>query len=97
MTNFGCHLNVDLQQRGIEYSQLFSRHQALRPAIMERIPALERTAQTEQGLINGGSVSNGDDELLMDDLNPYPSRQNNQTNQSKESVRFVFTIKMTPC
>ena len=31
----------ELQQRGVEYSQLFTKHVALRPAVMERIPPME--------------------------------------------------------
>ena len=54
---------------------------------MERIPPFERTNQSEQNLINGsGAVTNGDDELLMDDVSPYPGRHHNQPNQNKDSV-----------
>lgn len=89
MADFGSHLNVDLQQRGIEYNQLFKKHQGLRPAIMERIPALDRPVQSEH--MNGsGGVANGENELLMDDL--YPSRQMNQSNQNKESVRMTCSF-----
>lgn len=41
VSGFGTHLHVDLQQRGVEYSQLFTKHVALRPAVMERIPPME--------------------------------------------------------
>ncbi|KAK4011493.1 AP-1 complex subunit gamma-1 isoform X2 [Daphnia magna] len=76
VTRFGTHLNVELQQRGIEYAQLFTKHVALRPAIMERIPPMEHKS-SQQGLTNGSSggggtlVSNGDDNMLMDDLSSF--------------------------
>ena len=78
VTNFGTHLHVELQQRGTEYAQLFTKHSTLRPAIMERIPPLEHrpsaasnnTSVNENGsgLTNGRGFSNGDDLSLMDDL-----------------------------
>ena len=86
VTNFGTSLHVELQQRGIEYAQLFTKHVALRPAIMERIPPLENRPQHHDGsglLTNGGEGGNGfsngdgdDGEMLMDDLNLYSSGSN---------------------
>jgi AP-1 complex subunit gamma-1 len=37
---FGSHLNVDLQQRGIEFSQLFGPYNHLRESLLERMPAM---------------------------------------------------------
>ncbi|XP_077292607.1 adaptor protein complex 1, gamma subunit isoform X2 [Arctopsyche grandis] len=51
---FGSHLNVELQQRGVEFSQLFKRHAPLRAALLERMPPLEMSSQ-----ING----EGNDEI----------------------------------
>lgn len=78
MTNFGTSLHVELQQRGVEYAQLFSKHVALRPAIMERIPPLENRPQHHDGsslMTNGGEGGNGfsngdgdDGDMLMDDF-----------------------------
>ena len=72
MTNFGTSLHVELQQRGVEYAQLFSKHVALRPAIMERIPPLENRPQHHDGsslMTNGGEGGDGDDgDMLMDDF-----------------------------
>lgn len=96
VTRFGTHLNVELQQRGIEYAQLFTKHVALRPAIMERIPPMEHKSSNQ--LTNGGGlgnvVSNGDDNMLMDDLNSFTT-----TGQSapptKDSVNiFIRYFKL---
>lgn len=79
---------MELQQRGIEYAQLFTKHVALRPAIMERIPPMEhKTSHQESGLTNGsgGIVSNGDDDMLMDDLNSFTTT-GHQAPPSKDSV-----------
>ena len=52
MNGFGCHLNVELQQRGVEFSQLFTRHDSLRPALLERMPPMEARS-SGRGLTNG--------------------------------------------
>lgn len=40
--SFGSNLDVDLQQRGVEFGQLFKNQSVLRPQIMEAMPAMER-------------------------------------------------------
>lgn len=41
IVSFSSHINVDLQQRGIEFSQLFREHAALRPALLEKMPPMQ--------------------------------------------------------
>lgn len=38
---FGSHLNVDLQQRSVEFSQLFKTHSNLRSALLEKMPPMQ--------------------------------------------------------
>lgn len=38
---FGSHLNIDLQQRSVEFSQLFKAHEGLRPALLEKMPPMQ--------------------------------------------------------
>lgn len=38
---FGSHLHIELQQRGVEFMQLFNSHAHLRPALLERMPPME--------------------------------------------------------
>lgn len=40
--SFGSHVDVDLQQRGVEFGQLFRSQAALRPQILEAMPPMER-------------------------------------------------------
>lgn len=54
---FGCHLNVELQQRGVEFSQLFKKYEHLRPALLERMPPMEVTRNTND---NGPILTNGE-------------------------------------
>ncbi|XP_054016788.1 AP-1 complex subunit gamma-1 isoform X4 [Hylaeus anthracinus] len=53
---FGSNLHIELQQRGIEFSQLFRKYDHLRPALLERMPPME-TARPQAngiiGLVNG--------------------------------------------
>lgn len=65
---FGSHLNIELQQRGVEFSQLFRKYEHLRPGLLERMPPMEGARPT-----NGSSfLTNGeteDTETLTDDGN----------------------------
>ncbi|XP_055639073.1 AP-1 complex subunit gamma-1-like [Toxorhynchites rutilus septentrionalis] len=38
---FRGHLNVDLQQRAVEFSQLFTTHNSLRAALLEKMPTMK--------------------------------------------------------
>lgn len=52
--SFGSHLNVDLQQRGVEFTQLFGSHNQLRPALLEKMPPMQ---VSRLSAANGGSSS----------------------------------------
>ncbi|BFZ13168.1 hypothetical protein BsWGS_16207 [Bradybaena similaris] len=41
ITTYGSSTNVELQQRSVEYSNLFTRYDHLRPAVLERMPLIE--------------------------------------------------------
>lgn len=47
---FGSHIHIELQQRGVELSQLYRQHAHLRPALLERMPALEPPADTQENI-----------------------------------------------
>lgn len=53
---FGSHLHVDLQQRSVEFSQLFKAHSNLRPALLEKMPPMQVTRVSSQN--NDPSESN---------------------------------------
>ncbi|XP_066997926.1 AP-1 complex subunit gamma-1 isoform X3 [Anabrus simplex] len=63
---FGSHLNIELQQRGVEFSQLFRKYEHLRPALLERMPPMELTRPSNgSGVITNGEAD--DMEILADD------------------------------
>lgn len=41
VASFTTHMHTDLQQRGIEYNQLFNRYDPMREGLLERMPAME--------------------------------------------------------
>lgn len=58
---FGTHLHIDLQQRGVEFSQLFRDYSHLRPALLEKMPKLQKS------LTNGNGDGNGTGGGLFDE------------------------------
>ena len=57
--SFSCHMEIDLQQRGVEFSQLFNKHPSLKSGVLECMDpiAMERdsseNANGEQSITNG--------------------------------------------
>ncbi|XP_055613993.1 AP-1 complex subunit gamma-1 isoform X2 [Uranotaenia lowii] len=49
---FGTHLHIDLQQRGVEFAQLFRDYSHLRPALLEKMPKIQKSLTN--GTDNGG-------------------------------------------
>lgn len=70
---FGSHLEIDLQQRGVEFSQLFRKFEGMRAALLEPMPPMERdTSMAVNGDNNSVEVvnfnGNEDTNLLGSDL-----------------------------
>lgn len=79
---FGSHLNIELQQRGIEYSQLFTRHNHMRGPLLERMPPFEGTrpgGELDKAAITNGLDISPDSHNLLNDLSPI---NNNSTNSN---------------
>ncbi|XP_057668080.1 AP-1 complex subunit gamma-1 isoform X2 [Diorhabda carinulata] len=53
ISSFCSSLHVELQQRGVEYSQLFGKYSHLRPALLERMPPMELTRSQSANQTNG--------------------------------------------
>lgn len=63
------HLNLEIQQRSIEFATIFSRHEDLLPAIFERMPPIEKGSKEEEEVDdddddegNGDENDGGDEE-----------------------------------
>lgn len=59
---FGTNVNVELQQRAIEFSSLFRKYNHLRPSLLERMPAMESRNTSGNAAVQNGEVA--EDELL---------------------------------
>lgn len=57
MQIFASHIQMELQQRGSEYSQLFTKYDHLRPSLLERMPPIE-TPSTNNA--NVSELTNGE-------------------------------------
>jgi hypothetical protein len=55
---FGSHLHIELQQRGVEFSQLFRKYEHLRPALLERMPPMETARPASSS--NPAAMTNGE-------------------------------------
>lgn len=58
-------MNVDLQQRGVEFTQLFGSYNHLRPALLEKMPPMQLQRDSSQ---NGGSFDETAETVSSADL-----------------------------
>ncbi|XP_048464139.1 AP-1 complex subunit gamma-1-like [Rhincodon typus] len=58
---YGSSLDVELQQRAVEYSALFMRFDHMRPALLERMPLIQKSAANGpvQTVVNGEEKEEG--------------------------------------
>lgn len=84
VASFTTHMHTDLQQRGIEYNQLFNRYDPMREGLLERMPAMESN-RTQRSQWND-TVENipSPNDLLVTDVT------NTETNDSV--ITFFITF-----
>lgn len=89
VSSFASNLHIELQQRGVEFSQLFGKYSNLRPALLERMPPIEvvRTNDVQ---------TNGDIEQSDTPLDDSPQHVNsdsvNMTNLLHLHLAIIFKI-----
>lgn len=62
--SFGSHLHIDLQQRGVEFTQLFGNYNNLRDALLEKMPPMQVNrvnGSSSNGIEESELISNGND------------------------------------
>ena len=47
MSIYGCHMNLELQQRAVEYNSIFKKHDYLRSGLFESMPEFETKNQLD--------------------------------------------------
>ncbi|XP_054086808.1 AP-1 complex subunit gamma-1 isoform X2 [Zeugodacus cucurbitae] len=68
ITSFGSHLNVDLQQRGVEFTQLFGTYKNLRPPLLEKMPPMQISRISSQNGESSGSYDDNSPDLIENGL-----------------------------
>uniref|UniRef100_A0A669EP49 AP-1 complex subunit gamma n=1 Tax=Oreochromis niloticus TaxID=8128 RepID=A0A669EP49_ORENI len=81
---YGSSIDVELQQRAVEYNALFKKYDHMRPALLERMPIMEKTA------------SNGPTEIVQTNGEAEPSvveaKHPPPVTQPTNQVRTVFSL-----
>jgi len=54
--------NAELQQRSVEYTTLFSKHDGMRAGLLERMPLIEKSRSTER-MTNGNAFTSAFDDI----------------------------------
>ncbi|XP_066260467.1 AP-1 complex subunit gamma-1 isoform X1 [Euwallacea similis] len=60
ISSFRSSIHIELQQRGVEFSELFGKYTHLRPALLERMPPMELVRQTDESVHTNGDVDSLD-------------------------------------
>ncbi|XP_018915803.2 AP-1 complex subunit gamma-1 isoform X2 [Bemisia tabaci] len=83
--SFNTSLHMELQQRGVEYSQLFGKYSHLRSALLEKMPPMEvtRTANNEDGITN----------VEVEDQTPSPTNEIGQDSEIQDSNAFLLLLE----
>uniref|UniRef100_A0A7N6B8V5 AP-1 complex subunit gamma n=1 Tax=Anabas testudineus TaxID=64144 RepID=A0A7N6B8V5_ANATE len=86
---YGSSIDVELQQRAVEYNALFKKYDHMRPALLERMPIMEKTAT------NGPTEivqTNGETEpSAVEPKHPPPVTQ--PSNQVRNGLKIDFTFE----
>lgn len=82
-------MDIDLQQRSVEFSQLFKAHNNLRPALLEKMPPMQIARDSNQ---NADFNEETENELLINGSEEDPENVNSKIPTS-DSVCCKCQIK----
>lgn len=88
---YGSSIDVELQQRAVEYNALFKKYDHMRPALLERMPIMEKSAA------NGPTEivqTNGETEPSMEVKHPPPVTQ--PANQANDLLDLLGGNDVVP-
>ena len=89
---YGCDHSVELQQRAVEFSTLFTKHNYLRPSVLERMPPMTVRAEKRNGVSNGETI---EDDINNDvAVNHIVTKPHNQTNSS--ALLDLLDVSLSP-
>ncbi len=94
---FGSHLNIDLQQRAVEFGVLCRSYDHLRGPILERMPPIPSDRLNKRSAVNGdigGTDQNNSEELLLGDLSPDHTNVNDHGDSVCTADCLTTTINL---
>lgn len=98
ITSFGSHLNVDLQQRGVEFSQLFGAYKHLRPALLEKMPAMQVSRICSQNGESSGSYDGNSSDLIENGLSDEKDNiESNMNSMNENTVSKAMLTRIRLC
>ncbi|KNC26893.1 hypothetical protein FF38_10942 [Lucilia cuprina] len=92
ITSFGSHLNVDLQQRGVEFSQLFGTYKHLRPALLEKMPAMQVSRMSSQNGESSGSYDDNSPDLIENGLADEQINTESNMNNMSDNTNILLDL-----
>ncbi|XP_037973418.2 AP-1 complex subunit gamma-1 isoform X2 [Plutella xylostella] len=109
---FGSHIHIELQQRGVELSQLYRNYAHLRPALLERMPPMEAPASAAEESPAASphhepTAASPDQDALLDliigsdsltngDVEHKPAPTNNNTTNDILDLLSGLELNMSP-
>lgn len=93
MSNYGRSVNVELQQRSVEYSQIFNKYDNLRSSLLEQMPLIEtsRSKNILHEAVNGENLLNG---VAEDSQNVQ--NENRKNLQESQNILDILGDVSTP-
>ncbi|XP_073830522.1 adaptor protein complex 1, gamma subunit isoform X2 [Musca autumnalis] len=92
ITSFGSHLNVDLQQRGVEFSQLFGTYKHLRPPLLEKMPAMQVSRMSSQNGESSGSYEDHSPDLIENGLGDEQIGTESNMNTMSDNTNILLDL-----
>lgn len=87
MSIYGCNMNLELQQRAVEYYAIIRNHEQLRDGLFEQMPALEM--KTSSTYSNGVSL----DDTTQEPLSEEEKRQQHLLQQQEAAKTLIDIFK----
>lgn len=87
---FGSHMNSELQQRSVEFSTLFTKHDNLRASLLEKMPPMkpsEKKLNNQNGQATKNEM-NGD----FDDISPSQEVSKNMEQESSSALLDLLSL-----
>ncbi|XP_074599124.1 adaptor protein complex 1, gamma subunit [Brevipalpus obovatus] len=85
---YGCHMNVELQQRSVEFSTIFTKHNELRFGLLDKMPPMKSLSERRENMQNGQLI----DEESVENNNSSAVLDNNKPTNSSASVSLLDLI-----